>query len=579
MIAPSTSKDGRTQLDVNDGQALRVYYEGLRAQMQSDRATWDPHWADLVDFFSPRSASWDWSDTNIGDRRDFDIINETALECRRTLAAGMASGMTPQASKWFALEADTSEDDEDLEVRDFCEKVEERVRKVFLKSNTYSALLNLYDEEGFLGTSAFLVMPDDKSVIRCYEYQIGRYYLSLDSTRRVSVILRVLYMTISQVVEEFGFDACSSSVKTLYTNPAGGSKETRIPVVHVIHKGDYFAENPGKPKWPWRSVYYEMSANDSKTGLLKESGFFECPVMVGRWRVVGENTYAESPGMDCLGSTMSLQAWEERIAQAVEKQVNPPTVASTDVDPRKLSTLPGDVIFISSKDASKAFVAAYQVDFRVEGGVQILQRIEQRIQRLMYQSLFQMISNSDRREITAEEIRAKQQEKMQVLGPVVERNVEEVLAPLIMRTLGIMERAGMLPAIPKRMLKADGTPKKFKLEFISILAKAQKMQGLTNLAQFMQFMGSEAAINSSMMDVVKVDEVAREYAELSDVPAHILRSEEEVAALRAEKQRAQQQAMLAENAQKLAQGAAVAATTIPEEGSLLDKVMPGFASR
>ncbi len=569
------SRGAKTDIDTSDGQQLRVYFESLRGQLASDRATWDPHWGDLADFFSPRSPSWDWSDTNIGDRRDFDIINETAIDCRRTLAAGMASGMTPQGSKWWAMGPADDDSEEDLEVRAFCDEVEKRVRKVHLKSNVYASLLNMFDEEGFIGTSAFLVMPDPKTVIRCYEYQVGRYYLWLDNTRRVAGIMRILYMTVSQIVDEFGFDNCSSSVKTLYTAPAGGNKETRQPVVHVIYKGDYFSQE--KPsKWPWCSVYYEMSSQDSKTGLLRESGFLENPVMVGRWRVVGENTYAESPGMDCLGSTMSLQAWEERIAQAVEKQVNPPTVASTAVDPRKLSTLPGDVIFVDSKDTKGAFTAAYQVDFRVEGGVKILERIENRIEHLMYKALFQTVTRADR-DKTAEEVRALQQEQMHILGPVVERNVEEVLAPLIMRTLGIMERAGMLPPIPKGMKNQDGSVKKFKLEFVSILAKAQKMASMNNIAQFVGFAGQEAALNQGVMDNIDMDEGIRIYGDLADVPAKMMRSKEQVAQIRADKQRAQQQQMLAENADKLANAASVAGNAIPQDGSLLEKVMPGIA--
>jgi hypothetical protein len=273
---------------------------------------------------------------------------------------------------------------------------------------------------------------------------------------------------------------------------------------------------------------------------------------------------------------MSLQAWEERIAQAVEKQVNPPTVASTAVDPRKLSTLPGDVIFIDGKDTKNAFTAAYNVDFRVEGGVAILQRIENRIERLMYKALFQTITRADR-DKTAEEVRALQQEQMHILGPVVERNVEEVLAPSVIRTLGIIETKGMLPPIPKAMKNPDGTTKKFKLEFVSILAKAQKMASLNNLSQFMNFMGQESAINQGMMDNVNTDEVVREYAEHADIEAHLLRSKEEVDKIRSDKARAQNQQMVAENAQKLASGAAVAATTIPKTGSLLEKVMPGIA--
>jgi hypothetical protein len=569
---------GRTLINLDDGVAVRTYLESLRAQMESDRATWDPHWQDLTAFFAPRAASWDYSDTNIGNRRDSDLINETAIECRHTLAAGMASGMTPQASKWFSISADDDALDQDLEVRDFCEKVEAKVRKVFLKSNVYSALLNLYDEEGFLGTSAFLLLEDKQTVVRAYEYQIGRYYLSTDNTRRVSILLRVLYMTASQIVEEFGYKNCSTVIQNLYNSPAGGNKEVRQPVVHVILKGDHFQEVPGKPNWPWVETYYEMGAysQGQKYGLLRQGGYPETPFMIGRWRVMGENVYAECPGMDCLGSVMSLQSWEDRTAQGVERQLNPALVASTEVDPRKLTTLPGDIIFVNSKDASKALTSAYQVDFHIEGAIKMIERIEARIQTLMYSTIFQAVTDAER-EKTAEEVRALQQEKMHVLGPVVERNVEEVLQPLVVRTIGILERRGELPPIPPQMRMKNGSVRKFKLEFVSILAKAQRMAGINTIVQWVQFAASQAAASPDALDVVNMPEAIREYGDLADVPAHLIRSKEEAQKMADARNQAAQQAQAAKNANMMAPAVTAAASAKPDGTDLISKMLPGLA--
>ena len=57
-------------------------------------------------------------------------------------------------------------------------------------------------------------------------------------------------------------------------------------------------------------------------------------------------------------------------------------------------------------------------------------------------------------EATAEEIRAKSDEKMLQLGPVLERLHDELLDPLIDRTFDIMLRRGLLPPIPKALVEA-----------------------------------------------------------------------------------------------------------------------------
>lgn len=570
----------KQSLDPNDGIAIRAYLESLRSWLSGDRSTWQGQWSQLSDFFAPRSSRITYSDTNRGDRRDYSIINETGYLALRTLQAGMLSGMSSSTRPWFKTQAQDPALNDQQAVKVWCEEVDERVREVFLKSNVYQSLLNMYGEEGLYGTSAFMVLEDKKSVIRCHPYPIGiggdsGYFLMMDDTLRIDGCIRIMEMSVRQMVDRFGFANVSHSMQVQYTSNAGGNKEQRYPVVHALLSGNYFgpAKDGGfKPEFPWRSIYYEMGSYNDRQGLLSTSGFYENPLVCGRWHVVGENTYGESAGMQCLGSVMSLQAWEERIAQATEKMFNPPIIVGTDIDPRRVSTLPGDIMFADTKDVSKIMTSAYQIDFRIEGGLQQIQRIEQRINDAMYRSLFQMFSESDRRDITAEEIRARATEKMQVLGPVVERNVEEVLAPLVKRTVGIMERQGLLPPLPPEL---HGQP--IKLEFISILAQGQKLLSVNNVTQFLAIVGNEVAVDQGILDNVDLDEATRQLADKLSVPGKIVRTPEQVAQIRADRQKQQQMAQAAENAQKLAGAAANLANAPVGTGSLLDKAIPALS--
>lgn len=69
-----------------------------------------------------------------------------------------------------------------------------------------------------------------------------------------------------------------------------------------------------------------------------------------------------------------------------------------------------------------------------------IREIQERIKIAMYENLFLMISQSDRREITAREIDERHEEKLLQLGPVLERLNDEVLDNLIDRTFSIMVR-------------------------------------------------------------------------------------------------------------------------------------------
>lgn len=558
-------------MDPNDGIALRSYFEALRGWLASDRSTWDAQYRDLAAFFAPRSPRWNPSDANNGERKDYQIINETGLLALRTLQAGLLNGLASPVRPWVKLGTNDAALNGLASVRQWCETSVDRLLAVFLKSNFYQSILTAFGEEGLYGTTAFLVLEDEKTTIRIHPYPVGSYYLMTDDTLRVDGALRVLSMTVRQMVERFGYDNVSPSMQTLYDSNAGGVKEQRYEVVHVITKGSYFAPKSYQPPMPWVSVWYESGSFNPKTGILRRSGFEENPLVCGRWKVTGENVYGESAGMDCLGSVMSLQAWEERLAQACEKHVNPPMIASSDLDPRRLTTLPGDISFADSKDVSNLFKPAYQIDFRLDGGLAQIQRLEQRINDAMYRSLFQMFSESDRRDITATEINARMQEKMQVLGPVVERNVEEILAPCVQRTLSIMMRRGMLPELPKEM-----QGQKLKIEFISILAQAQKLGGINALSSLMGFAGSLVAVKPDVMDIIDTDAAVREYAELSGVPEKVIQSQEVVMQARQARDRVAQQQMAADNAQKLAAAAGNLADAHTGTGSLLDQALPAL---
>lgn len=572
MNATATLEKPQTLLDPDDPIMLRTYYESLRGQLEADRSTWEDQWSQCAAFFDPYSPSWDYSDTNIGSRRDYSIINETGLLAHRTLKAGMLNGMSPPSGKWLKIGVDDAKVNMVPAVRQWCEAAQEAVYKTMLGSNFYDCLLELYGEEGLYGTSAMLIREDKKTKIRCYPMQIGRYFLTQDAERRVSLALTVLYMTVDQIVSQFGFDKVSSQVRAIYNSGAGGNKETRLPIVHVIHRSDYFKPPVSGYQWAWTSCYYEMGAYNEKLGLLSCGGFDEDALVVGRWVVKGENVYGFGCGLDVLGSVMSLQAWEERVALAVDKQLDPPMVAGTGLDPRMLTTQPGGILFGDERDP--VFKPAYQVDFRVEGGNAMIQRIEARINDGMYRSLFQMFTDSDRREMTAEEVREKARERMQVLGPVVERNVMDVLAPSVRRTLRILMRIpGALPPMPEAMKRA-----RIKMEFESILVQAQKLRSLTNLTQFMAIVNQESPIQQDVLDIVDPDEYVREAARLTDVPNKILRTKEDVAKIRADRQQAQKQQQAAENAKNLAPAIAAASNAKTGDGeSLLEKTLPAVS--
>jgi hypothetical protein len=87
------------------------------------------------------------------------------------------------------------------------------------------------------------------------------------------------------------------------------------------------------------------------------------------------------------------------------------------------------------------------------------------------------------------------------------------------------------------------------------------------------FVGNLAAVNPSILDKVDMDEAIDQYGMMLGVPPKVVRSDEDVDKIRADKAAQMQQQQNIANATQMAQGAKVLADTKTGEGSALDMIL------
>ena len=136
------------------------------------------------------------------------------------------------------------------------------------------------------------------------------------------------------------------------------------------------------------------------------------------------------------------------------------------------------------------------------------------------------------------------------LGPVLERLQDELLDPLVDRAFGILMRSGALPPPPDDLQGSE-----LKVEYISIVAQAQKLLGVTAIERFVQFAGTVAQIDGSVVDRIDMDKAVGAYGVALGVPANMLLDDEAVAAIRAERAAAAQAQAQGDAMMKATEGA------------------------
>jgi hypothetical protein len=538
----------------------RKEYELIRGDLWIEKAGFEAHWRELGDFIRPRRPRFLISDKNKGDKRSQKIIDSAATFASTTCRAGMHGGLSSPARPWVKLSTPDPDLAEYGPVREWLHIVTRRMLTVFAGSNLYQVLPMLYGDEADFGTGAMGIIEDDTDLFRAFSYPIGSYAAGIDARGLVDTFLREWQMTVRQVVKEFcrvrnpatgnltdmlDWSRASKAVRGLWDRHAYNQN---IDICWIVAPNEQ--HDPAKPLDPARSkrfasCYFEKGQDNDNT-FLREDGFHECPIILGRWERTGEDTYGTScPGMIALGDIKQLQHGERKSSQAIEKMLNPPLQGPTHLRNQKASLLPGDITYHDVREGQKGLTPIHEVNFAVDKHEAKQDQIRFRIRRAYYEDLFLMLATSDRRQITAREIEERHEEKLLALGPVVEGQKDDVHDPLVDRVYAMMDRAGMIPPPPPEV---EGV--RLKVEYLSLLSQAQKLVGVASAERFMSFAIGLAEPFPDVRHKVNAMQSIDDMADMLGVNPKLIVSDEEAQAMRdAERQAAQaaQQAALAKD--------------------------------
>jgi hypothetical protein len=515
-----------------------------------ERSSWITHWREISEYQQPRAGRFVVTERNKGDKRANSILDNAAVFGARTLAAGMMSGMTSPARPWFRLEIPDKDLMENGAVKAWLHDTAVLLRAIFAGSNTYRSLHTLYEELGLFGTAATIVLPDFDSVIHHYPLTIGEYALGTDYKGVVNTLCREFQMQVGQMIEQFGKDNCSETVVNLYNRH---QVDQWVDVIHMIEpRKDRDFTKRDSVNMRFASCYIEPG-KDNTDRYLSESGFDKFPALTPRWVVTGNDIYGTSPGMECLGDVKQLQHQQLRKGQAIDYQVNPPLQVPTKYKEAAKARLPGGVFYVDSMGQNAGIKSAFDVNLNLQHLLGDIQDVRDRIRSSYYADLFMMLANDTRSGITATEVAERHEEKLLMLGPVLERLQNELLSPLIDTAFDYSNKAGILPTPPKELEGME-----LKVEFISVLAQAQRAVAAQGVDRLLGTVGNLAQFKPEVLDKIDFDQVVDDYSDMYGVNPKIVIPDDKVAEIRAQRAQAAQAAQTAAAMPQLVESAKTA---------------------
>ena len=551
---------------------LKHYRQRLET-LRTKRSTHLSRWREIADHTYPWMTQYLSDDYRESERSIKKMMKSHPARSVKVLAAGMHSGITPPSRKWFRLTFHDAKYTQDKPAKDWLYDVEQRMQTLLQRANAYDALQELYMNLVLYGTAALFIDNDADDAIRFYTVPNGAYMIANSARGNVNTFYREFQLSVAELVERFGEERVSQRVREAHGR---GEYDMLIDIVQVIEPNPLPRPNAlyASDTAPFRGVFFERNAGASTESevFLDESGYFEMPVMVTRWEVLGGNEYGVGPGHYALSDVKALKFNALSQAKLIDYLVSPPLTAP--IDARHLEggpkMAPGTISYYNPQQGPPTITALYQPD--PNALVMLInqeENIKRDIDRAFYVDIFlSLLDESIKSGITATQILKMYQEKLLMLGPVLERLNNDLLDPMIKRVFGIMMREGLLPDPPEGIDDGD-----IKIEYVSTAAQGQKSSTITGIETVSAFLGNAAATFPEVLDAFDMDKALRAYAELHDLPPTVIRDEKVVEKIRQDRQQAAAEEQQAMQAQQLVESAKTLSETGTQDKNALTDIM------
>jgi hypothetical protein len=472
--------------------------------------------------------------------------NPSPARALGVMGAGLHGGLSSPSRPWFQLQLQDPGMQSFNIFRNYMDDVETALYSILKNSNFYKVIHNLYEETGGFGQGCLIVEDDDDKVVRFAYLTNGDFRFAVTPGGLVHTMAREIKMQRFQIAETFGLKNCSVNFKNSFQK----DPYQWDSVYHLIEPN--YNRDPAKidnRNMAFRSIYCEKNTGDDLETYLSYGGYQEMPAVIPRWHSLSNEAYGWGPGLLALGISKGLQVYELNALDLTDKANNPPMGIPPSMLNEALDLSAGAKNVDTSKDG-KGVRPLFEVNLaaldRLEAKIKTM---EYRIQQIFFNDLFLLIASEEAGKMTATEVLSRNEEKMLMLGPVIENQLHEGLDPILTRVLNIAMRAGAVPPPPPELQTAN-----YKIEYISVLAQAQKLMMSQGMLSYLAVNERIFPIDPLSMYKTDWDEYLDQYGSMVGMQSKVLRDKRQVQKMR---DAAAQQAAQAAQQQQVAQGAAV----------------------
>ncbi len=492
-------------------------------QLEIVAINWKTHWQECYEFIVPRKE--DVIATRLpGDRRNSDLYDTTAILANEMLASALHGMLTNPETRFFELVFGDPELDEDEEVKAWCQEAGDRMFRVINNSNFQTEIHETYIDIGAIGTACMFMGEHEDSIVHFSARAMKEIRIDENHLGLIDVVYRTFKLRPHQIIAQFGSKNCPEEI----IRAAEKGSQDQMEIIHAVEPMNELEK--GNPKSHTYKSTYVMA---EKKFILSKGGFREFPFAVPRWTKTTGEIYGRGPGMSMLPDIMMVNAMMLTVIQGAQKTVDPPLMVTDDGVIGVVRLQPGGLTIV--RPGSENTIRPLITDARIDFGQKIVEDVRNRIRAGFYVDQFQLAQGPQK---TAEEVVREVEQKLRLMGPVLGRQHFELLAPLIERVYGIMERKEMFSPPPNKI-----KGKTFQVRYSSMIARAQRMSEALNISKALQIIEPMAQVIPSIIDNVDGDKIARELWDIMGNKHGLLKPQKDVDKIRDQKAKMAQEQM------------------------------------
>lgn len=511
----------------------KLYFESRRTELEIAYNQMKADWQELADYFLPRSVRFLVRNVNKTPTKNKKIKDSATLKAVRNFSSGMMSGATNPATNWFRIRIKNYDMKYDWAVKKWCNIVETTIKDVFNASNFYEKLPPAYKQLGVFALSTISLESDVETVMRAKLLPIGSYRIGKNDKGQVDTMCRVYMETAKNLYTKFGEENVSEAVKNCIKSK---KFEQLFEVVHFVEpNAEYLPDSVWAKNKKFISVYYEIEGDKDK--LLSKSGFDKFPYVVFEAEVNGEDVYpTECCGVNALPDAKQLMAMVVDEGKIVKKIGSPQLKGPAELKNKKLTDQPAT--FTENNQNGDGLQPVYQVPPAVVQPLEaLLEAKRQSIYELFFNDLFAMILNTADRGRTATEVNELKEEKMTLLSPILEQIHSGLKIVMEWIFTECMNRK-IIPAPPAQIQGGQ-----LEIEFVSMLAQAQKAQKISAMERFSTFTINLAqAVDPMLVKKLNAAKIVDDYADYVNINPEQVVPTEDVDKMQQAQQEKQEQA-------------------------------------